>query len=226
MSTAPVPADAPDVDDHHAPVAGDAEIAARIRLGRALRALGHHVVGHHTTVHDLDRLAAHLEAVAADLPVTGVRSRPVASFGPTATAPAAEGDVLTSFIDRPFCGEASPWSLDPIVRRVGDEIVATFTLHAAHEGAPGRSHGGVVAGLFDDILGFVLNILEVMAFTGQLTVRYEAGVPIHRELTMRARFLRREGRKIFVSADAWDGDERLATAEAIFVAVEGWGRPA
>ena len=45
---------------------------------------------------------------------------------------------------------------------------------AAHEGAPGRSHGGVVAGLFDDVFGFVLDVVQEPAFTGELTIRYVA----------------------------------------------------
>ena len=43
--------------------------------------------------------------------------------------------------------------LDTEIHREGDDLIAYVTLRAAHEGAPGRSHGGVVAALFDDIFG-------------------------------------------------------------------------
>ena len=88
--------------------------------------------------------------------------------------------------DRPISGRASPWGLDLDVHRHGDEIEALVTLRAAHEGAPGRSHGGVVAALFDDVFGFVLGVIEQAAFTGELTVRYERGTPLHRPLSCRA----------------------------------------
>ena len=55
----------------------------------------------------------------------------------------ADGAELTSFDERPISGRASPWGLDLHIRRVGDEIVTHLTLGAAHEGAPGRSHGGI-----------------------------------------------------------------------------------
>jgi hypothetical protein len=64
---------------------------------------------------------------------------------------------------------------------------------SAHEGAPGRSHGGVVAALFDDVFGFLLTLVVEPAFTGELTVRYEAGVPIGVPLTCRVRITERVG---------------------------------
>jgi acyl-coenzyme A thioesterase PaaI-like protein len=96
--------------------------------------------------------------------------------------------------------------------------VATTTLRAAHEGPPGRSHGGVIAAIFDDVFGFILQIEETAAFTGELAVRYELGVPLHRLITFRVRMNDRIGRKLFMTGGCWDGDLRLATATATFIA--------
>ena len=55
-----------------------------------------------------------------------------------------------------------------------------MTLRSAHEGAPNRSHGGIVAALFDDVFGFVLGVIHQAAFTGDLYIRYartDAAVP-------------------------------------------------
>ena len=70
------------------------------------------------------------------------------------------------------------------------------TLGAAHEGAPGRAHGGIVAGLFDDVFGFVLGVIQQPAFTGELKVRYERPTPLHRALLCRGRLASRQGRKL------------------------------
>jgi acyl-coenzyme A thioesterase PaaI-like protein len=196
------------------------DTAARERLGGVLRRLGHHVVGHHIPTDSLNALATQLETALDELPTSGARARSIESFGRNFQEHPLDGDVLTSYIDRPFCGSASPWSIDPVIHREGDEVVARFQLGPAHEGAPGRSHGGIVAGAFDDILGFVLSITRTMAYTGQLTVRYEAGVPLHQEIEIRARAVGHEGRKLFITADAWHDGHRLATAEAIFITVE------
>ena len=76
---------------------------------------------------------------------------------------------MTSYDERPISGRASPWGLDLDIHREGDEVVAALTLRSAHEGAPGRSHGGIVAALFDDVYGFVLTILAQPAFTDAAT---------------------------------------------------------
>jgi hypothetical protein len=52
------------------------------------------------------------------------------------------------------------------VHREGDDAVALAVLGHAFEGAPGRAHGGIVAAIFDDAVGFVLSMETTPAFTG------------------------------------------------------------
>ena len=100
-----------------------------------------------------------------------------------------------------------------------DEVVARVVLRRAFEGAPGRAHGGIVAAAFDDVTGFVIAMLAEPAFTGELTVRYVAPVPIERPLVMRARLTGRERRKLFIEAEAHDEDHLVATCKAIYITV-------
>lgn len=193
-----------------------ADAIARRRLGAALRSLGHRVVGTAASVDILEATAETLSALIKRLEGPP-RSRRSDDHDRHFEAP-ADGGTFREQPDRPFAGSASPWGCDMDVRRVGQEVVATMTLGSAHEGAPGRAHGGIVSGILDDVLGFVLQLEETAAYTGELAVRYEVGVPLHREIIVRARLVERVGRKLFMSADAWDGDQRLATATATFVA--------
>jgi acyl-coenzyme A thioesterase PaaI-like protein len=120
-------------------------------------------------------------------------------------------------------GAASPWGVDLVVVRDGDEVVATCTLRAAHEGAPGRSHGGVTAAIFDDVFGFVLGLHATVAFTGELGVRYVGPTPLHVPLEFRARLAGRERRKLFLTAEASSAGQVFATATSTFVMVESFG---
>jgi acyl-coenzyme A thioesterase PaaI-like protein len=104
--------------------------------------------------------------------------------------------------------------------RQGDEIVATCTLRAAHEGAPGRSHGGVVAALFDDVYGFLLTLVAEPAFTGELSLRYEAGVPLGVPLECRVRIAERAGRKLFMEGELTAAGEVVTRSKATFVTIE------
>jgi acyl-coenzyme A thioesterase PaaI-like protein len=144
------------------------------------------------------------------------------------TAVPSDGEAMFSYDDRPISGRSAPWGLDMDVLRVGREAIATLTLDAAHEGAPGRSHGGVVAALFDDVFGFVIDIeSELPAFTGELTIRYERATPLHVPLECRVRMERREGRKMHFTGELTsdpvdESGERIvhARSRALFITVK------
>ena len=101
-----------------------------------------------------------------------------------------------------------------------DGVVARVVLRQAFEGAPGRAHGGIVAAAFDDVTGFVIGQLHEPAFTGELTVRYLAPVPVNEPLVMRARLEGRERRKLFITAVALHGELVVATCRAIYITVD------
>lgn len=198
---------------------------ARARAGRAIRDLGHAFVGHGAPTADLDQLTDDLTnwttRLAAATPRDRGTERPTGDWGP---AP-ADGEEMISFDDRPISGRSSPHGLDVRVVRDGDEVVAHLRLGAAHEGAPGRAHGGIVSALFDDIYGFLLTIHGAPAFTGELSVRYQVGVPLHRPLECRVRLAERDGRKLYMTGeltgDGTDGSRvEYATSKATFISFD------
>ena len=193
---------------------------ARAAAGRAIRDIGHAMVGHHAPVDVIDRVATTLDGLTAELSQGQRRSRSEVSREGEWASPPVDGATLTSYDERPVSGRSSPWGLDLHIRREGDDAVADLTLRAAHEGAPGRSHGGVVAALFDDLFGFVLSFHSQPAFTGELTVRYEAGVPIGVPLQCRVRLHERDGRKLFMVGELLDEGRVVARCRATFIAIE------
>lgn len=202
-------------DDHPDRVA-----EARAGAGRAIRDIGHALVGHHAPVTLLDEVTDVLDGLSARLSTGGARRRAeVRREGEWGSAP-DDGATMTSYDERPVSGRSSPWGLDVHVWRDGDDAVADLTLRSAHEGAPDRSHGGIVAALFDDVYGFVLSMHAQPAFTGELVVRYEAGVPIGVPLRCRVRLVGRERRKLFMAGELWSGDRVVARSSATFIAID------
>ena len=199
-------------------------IEARARAGRAVRALGHELVGHEADSELIDEVAATLDGLTKRLAEGPVRRRVRPPRADRWLQPVADGERMVSYDERPFSGRSSPWGVDLEVHRRGDEIEAIVTLRAAHEGAPDRSHGGIVAGLFDDVFGFVLDVIQQAAFTGELTIRYEAPTPLHRPIACRGRLSRRDGRKLHVEGElvdlTTDGQPVVARGRAIFIAVD------
>ena len=62
--------------------------------------------------------------------------------------------------------------------------------------------------------------IQEPAFTGELTVRYLAPVPVDEAIEIRARLDGRERRKLFISAEARHGGEVIATCRAIYITVD------
>ena len=100
------------------------------------------------------------------------------------------------------------------------EIRATGVLEAPYVGPPDIVQGGVIALLFDDVLGTALVVNDCGAMTGTLTVRYEAPTPICTELTWLGRLEGVEDRRVFASGELWVEGRRTATAEGVFIRVE------
>lgn len=115
-------------------------------------------------------------------------------------------------------GRMNPAAPEFAVRRAAaNSAVATVVADAMFQGPPERIHGGVVAMLFDEIMGATNRVSGNRGFTARLAVNYRAGAPIRRPLEFQAWVEAVEGRKIHVRAEARDGEVVFADAEALFV---------
>lgn len=197
-------------------------LEARARAGRAIRDLGHAFIGRHATLDQIERLSDVLEDISAELWPAAMRTRGEHTFADRQEAEVPQGRFETTFDDRPVSGRSSPWGLDLDLHRYDDEIEARVTLRSAHEGAPNRAHGGVVAALFDDVFGYVLGVIHQAAFTGDLYLRYQSPTPLFEELACRVRLADREGRKLHLTGEMVNvtTDEVCVTAKATFIAVD------
>lgn len=118
------------------------------------------------------------------------------------------------------CGTQNPHGLRATRSQFGDAILIRFTPQREHEGAPGLIHGGVLAAAFDEALGTAPYFLaNKICVTGTLEVVYRKPVPIGVPLRVEGRVDRVDGRKVFVSGQAYSGDTFVAEATATFIEV-------
>jgi acyl-coenzyme A thioesterase PaaI-like protein len=196
---------------------------ARSATAAALRDLNHEFIAADPPDEQLQALSGTVAEATATLRAAPRRDRLALMRAAAAEAGGFRmGGAGSGFGDRAVGGEANPTGVELAVDYEGDEIVATVVLRRAFEGAPGRAHGGIVAAAFDDVTGFVIGQLREPAFTGELTVRYLAPVPVETPLEMRARLDGRERRKLFISGDARDTTTGtlVATCTAIYITVD------
>jgi acyl-coenzyme A thioesterase PaaI-like protein len=141
---------------------------------------------------------------------------------PEAPAP---GELLGAHYGQCFgCGEEQPHGLH-LQARAGEgvSLTAEFTVKAAHQGAPGLAHGGVLATALDETLGSLTWLLRTIAVTGRLETDFVRPVPVGSVLHLQAEVTAVAGRKIYASATGRVGgpDGPLAVrADALFVEVK------
>ena len=208
----------------------DQNMLARIRAATALRRLGHAIVSHDVAASTFDTVASQVEEWLPMIESAPGRSRSVETMKQHMFERPPEGSPIGTFPDCVVSGDANPMGLDIQFFRDGDEAVSRAVLGPAFEGAPNRAHGGVVAAVFDDLMGFVLTIHESPAYTAELTVRYKRPTPVGEEIEFRARLVDRRGRRLHIEAEAADkAGTKIATAVGLFITIprEGFDtRPA
>jgi acyl-coenzyme A thioesterase PaaI-like protein len=208
------------------PATGDAVSTqvshARLDAAAAMRRLGHAIVGHDVDDDDFHHLTTTVEGLLARVEATPRRERPMLNMNRDLfVVPPPQGGVRGShFTDCIVTGPANPMGVAAQIGRDGDDAVLRCTLGDAFEGAPGRTHGGMVAALFDEVMGFVLSIACTPGFTGRLSVTYRAPVPLGVPLEFRARLTGRDGRKLLMAGEGRHGETVLAESEALFIAVD------
>jgi acyl-coenzyme A thioesterase PaaI-like protein len=124
-------------------------------------------------------------------------------------------------VDDPVEGIANPLA-PPMVACPLDEngeVAAMVTLGSAHEGAPGRAHGGWVAAILDHAVGRAAAQAGSPGMTVSLTVDYHRATPYGVPLDIRARRLDQVGRKVFASAEILTDGQVTASATATLVTV-------
>src|SRR5581483_8010052 len=185
-------------------MADDQDMLARIRAATALRRLGHAMVSHDVPASTFDMITAGVESWLPSVESAAGRSRSVETMKQHMFEKPLEGAPIGTFPDCVVSGDANPMGLDVQFFREGAEAVSRCVLGPAFEGAPNRAHGGVVAAVFDDLMGFVLTINESTAYTAELTVRYRKPTPVGEEIEFRARLVDRRGRRLHIEAEATD----------------------
>ncbi len=139
---------------------------------------------------------------------------------------AADGSLEPSefFQYSPVAGRLNPVS--PPVRMwraAGEfegEVHGDAVFRSAFNGPPGAVHGGVIAAVFDDLMGATAVINGLGAFTGTLSVVYRSLTPLEEKVEMRAWVTGSERRKVFIEGELRHGDTLCASATGIFIRSE------
>jgi acyl-coenzyme A thioesterase PaaI-like protein len=188
------------------------------RLAAAIRRISAVSVGHPIPDEEIMRASEHLERIAEGLENGADVSRRAR------TPPDLAGHPQDFFPSSPIIGFANPIA-PPVEVWLGEnedgeaEIHGRVTFDYQYEGPPTCVHGGVIAELFDELMGAANVIAEKPAMTGTLTVRYRKPTPLLTPLDLVARCVGSEGRKVHTWAAIYHDGAVTAEANGLFIEV-------
>src|SRR5688500_10024641 len=190
-------------------------VLAKRRLAAAVRQLAAL-----TATSDAPEAVLSEMAVTAERIVASLGTYPTRTFRDSFETCKTEADFLP-FADRSLMtGRSNPFAPPMTLSMQGDKAVGRVTFGVTYEGVPGHVHGGMVAAVLDETLGYLAVNNGIGGLTAMLTVRYRAPTPLETDLKIEADVVRTDGRKAFVEARIISGDAIIAEAEAVFVAVD------
>ncbi len=107
-------------------------------------------------------------------------------------------------------------------RAENGRAVAEFTPPEFLQGFPGLVHGGGVATMLDEAMGWAAYGQGILAMTGRLTTRFRRSVPAGEPLVVSGWVTRDRGRFLELRSELRsEGGSLLADAEGVFVRVDG-----
>ncbi|HUC38363.1 MAG TPA: PaaI family thioesterase [Acidimicrobiales bacterium] len=131
--------------------------------------------------------------------------------------PDPSGNPQEFFPTSPVIGFANPIAPPVVVESVEGGLDGVAWFDYQYEGPPTCVHGGVIALVFDEILGAANIAAGFPAMTGTLKIVYRKPTPLRTPLRVEARCEGRSGRKVISRGAIYHDDLLTAEAEGIFV---------
>ena len=82
------------------------------------------------------------------------------------------------------CGRNNPIGLKLEFQRNGNEISARFTTQEHHQGWPGVVHGGIVAAIIDEAMGYATHFAGLNCLTGKMEIKLKSPAPVGQPLVI------------------------------------------
>lgn len=111
------------------------------------------------------------------------------------------------------CGTDNPHSIG-ITMFVEDDgtLTSEFTLNEAQQGPPGYSHGGASAAILDEAMGLVVWAAGHKVAAVNIEINYHKPLPLNQPLTLEARIMQIDERKIFSTGEIKMADSIVAVS--------------
>lgn len=134
---------------------------------------------------------------------------------------ASRQDLLDVLDFEILTGRSTALSLPLELWLDGDIVRAKANYGLPWQGPPGRVHGGVLSLTMDILLAKTQDFFHNLGVTGTLNLRYLAATPLQADITMEAKVVRVEGRKLYNEGRILVGDKVAVEATGIWISPMG-----
>jgi len=119
------------------------------------------------------------------------------------------------------CGEQNDRGLHMHFRREGERTVCDYDPLEYQQGFPGRMHGGIVATMIDEAMGWAVYHAKAWAATARLNVRYRRPVRLEQRLRIEAWVVNDRARLLELRGEVRDeSGALLAEGDGVFMKLD------
>jgi len=119
------------------------------------------------------------------------------------------------------CGERNERGLRMEFRVEGERTVCDYDPQEYQQGYPGRMHGGLVATMLDEAMGWAVYAARAWGATARLNVRYRQPIPLGERLRVEAWVTQNRSRLIELRGEVRDRHGALlAEADGTFMKLD------
>jgi len=133
-------------------------------------------------------------------------------------------EVVGKKVNRCFgCGPGNAHGLKLRFKldHANNSSMAKVKLPRQFEGPPGHIHGGILATLMDEAMGKVNKIFDTVSMTRHMEISYLRPSPLGVTLTVTGRFVKREGRKMFMEGEIRNAaGDLLVHSKGLFIQID------
>lgn len=119
-----------------------------------------------------------------------------------------------------LCGDENPCGVQTRFFVQDDTVRTRLVLPIHHNGYKYIAHGGVLAGLLDETMGWAATVFSrthPFFVTGELTVKYMAPVPVQQEIEIIGRMIKDGGRIAYCQGSLFYGGQECLRAKGKFL---------
>jgi acyl-coenzyme A thioesterase PaaI-like protein len=129
-----------------------------------------------------------------------------------------EDDLTAVMPYSPISGRRNPMAPPIKLWKAGEnEVLGEAIFSPTYAGPPDSVHGGIIAGVFDEILAMSNVISGTAGFTGTLTIKYRRKTPLNTPIELWGKNVRQDGRKQLCRGEMRVNGEVTASAEGLFI---------